>query len=74
MRTIAAKDVVFVYNGNERDTETEFDSEGEFPCPVDGSIMKRRGKQWKVARTIVQSATSGAKAIQVLRVDLTDRF
>lgn len=74
MSTIAAKDVIFVYNGNDNDTETEFDSEGDFPCPIDGSILKRRGKQWKVSRTSVQSATSGAKAMQVLRVDLTDRF
>jgi hypothetical protein len=74
MRTIAAKDVIFVYNGNDKDTEVEFDAEGDVPCPVDGSIVKRRGRQWKVARTSVQSATSGAKAMQVLRIDLTDRF
>jgi hypothetical protein len=74
MSTIAAKDVIFVYNGNDKDTEVEFDAEGDFPCPTDGSIVKRRGKQWKVARTSVQSATSGAKAMQVLRIDLTDRF
>jgi hypothetical protein len=74
MSTIAAKEVMFVYNGNEQDTEVEFDAEGEFPCPVDGSVVKRRGKQWKVAGTSVQSATSGAKAMQVLRIDLTNQF
>jgi len=74
MTTIAAKDVIFVYNGNDNYTEAEFDADGDFPCPIDGSTITRRGKQWKVTRTIVQSATSGAKAMQVLRIDLTDRF
>jgi hypothetical protein len=74
MSTIAAKEVMFVYNGNDQDTEVEFDAEGEFPCPVDGSVVKRRGKQWKVAGASVQSATSGAKAMQVLRIDLTNQF
>ena len=74
MSAIAAKEVMFVYNGNEEESEVEFDAHGDFPCPVDGSIVNRRGRQWKVARTRVQSATSGAKAMQVLRIDLTDRF
>jgi hypothetical protein len=74
MSAVAEKQVMFVYNGNDKDTEVEFDAEGDFPCPVDGSILKRRGQQWKVARTSVQSAASGAKAMQVLRIDLTDRF
>jgi len=74
MTTIAAKEVIFVYNGNDKDTETEFDANGDFPCPIDGSTINRRGKQWKVARTSAQSATSAAKAIQVLRIELTDRF
>ena len=74
MSTIAAKDVMFVYDGNEKDADVEFDPDGDFPCPIDGSTMERRGRQWKVARTSVQSAASGAKAMQVLRIDLTDRF
>ena len=68
MSTIAAKELVFVYNGNENDSEVEFDAEGDFPCPTDGSMLNRRGKQWKVARTNVQSATSGGKSMQVLRI------
>jgi len=37
MTTIAAKDVIFVYNGNDKDTETEFDANGDFPCRIDGA-------------------------------------
>ena len=69
MRTIASKDVLFVYNGNEEDADVEFDADGNFPCPVDGSIVRRRGKQWKIAGTRMQSGTLGAKALQVLRID-----
>jgi len=74
MSAIAAKEVMFVYNGNEKDADVEFDADGDFPCPIDGGIIERRGRQWTVARTSIQSAASGAKAMQVLRIDLTDRF
>ena len=74
MSAIASKDVMFIYNGDEENVEVEFDAEGDVPIPIDGSIVKRHGKQWKVAATDVQSASSGAKAMLVLRINLTDRF
>lgn len=74
MNSIAAKEVLFIYNGDEKKTEIEFDANGDFPCSIDGSIVKQRGRQWKVAGARAQSPTSGAKAMQVLRIDLTDRF
>jgi hypothetical protein len=74
MSAIASKDVMFIYNDNEENVEVEFDAEGDVPIPIDGSIVKRHGKQWKVSLTNLQSASSGAKAMLVLRIDFTDRF
>lgn len=48
MSTIAAKDVIFVYNGNDQDTE--FDAEGDFPCPVMRSTFPRWGAWMRCRR------------------------
>lgn len=67
-----AKDVMFIYNGNEKDAEVEFDATGNFPVPTDGSTMKRRGKQWTVSRTSMQPMGAEPKMVPTLKINLTD--
>jgi hypothetical protein len=74
MNAAGAKEIMYVYNGNEATAEVEFDAEGTFPEPPDGSIMKRNGKQWKVARTSVESEAAEPKMTPVLKINLTDQF
>ena len=53
MSAIAEKQVMFVYNRNEKDADVEFDPNGDFPCPINGSTLDRRGKKWTVVGTPV---------------------
>ena len=39
MSAIAEKQVMFVYNRNEKDADVEFDPNGDFPCPINGSTF-----------------------------------
>ena len=71
MSAITEKDVL--YNDDEETAEVEFDSKGNVPVPTYGSIPKRKGKQWKVASTSMQSAAPAA-IVPVLKINLTDHF
>lgn len=74
MNATGAKEVMFVYNGNTETADVEFDAHGSYPVPPDGSILRRIGKQWKVARTTVQAVAAEPKMNPVLKIDLTDQF
>jgi hypothetical protein len=75
--TMAAKDakqVVFIYNGDNNNPDIEFDMDGEIDVPPDNSIIVRKGKNWKVVRHTVESTVAGPKAVPILRINLTDQF
>lgn len=74
MSAAGAKEVMFIYNGNEKTVDVEFDATGDYPVPPDGSILRRMGKQWKVTRTTVQSEAAEPKTNPVLKISLTDQF
>ena len=73
MATDEAKEVLYIYNGDEEQCDVEFDPDGSILTPAYGSYMIRNGKEWKIERTRIQ--TSGVRgAFPVLKIDLTDRF
>jgi len=74
MSAVGAKEVMFIYNGNEGTADVEFDAQGSYPVPPDGSILRRIGKQWKVTRTTFQSEAAEPRTNPVLKINLTDQF
>lgn len=69
-----AKQIVYRYNGVEASEEVELDRDGVIPTPVQGDILTRKGKQWKVIHVITQVTVAGEPALPVVRVFLTDQF
>lgn len=67
-----AKQIVYRYNGDEASEELEVDLDGEVLLPQTGEFTIRKGKQWKAIHRIVES--SGAGAIPIIRIFLTDQF
>jgi hypothetical protein len=74
MSSAGAKEIMYIYNGNEKTAEVEFDADGTFPVPPDGSILQRNGRQWKVARVSVVPEAAGPTMSPVLRINLTDQY
>jgi hypothetical protein len=72
-RENTAKDVMYIYNGNEENAEVEFDATGNFPVPIDGSTIRRHGKQWTVARTSMQAVGVEPKMVPTLKIILSDQ-
>ena len=64
-------DVIFIYNGHEDAAEVQFEPNGDFPVPVEGTTITRHGKHWQVASTSAE-AVAPAGGWPVLRIDLTD--
>lgn len=74
MSTRAAKEIMYIYNENEDDTDLEFDADGIVPEPPSGTAVSRRGKQWHVSRTSMQTNESEPVAAPLLTIRLTDHF
>jgi len=74
MSAVGAKEVMFIYNGNEGTADVEFDAQGNYPVPPAGSILRRIGKQWKVTRTTFQTEAAEPRTNPVLKINLTDQF
>ena len=74
MSANAAKEIIFVYNDNENTPELQVDPDGTFPVPIDGTIVRRNGKQWKVTRCCAQSSAGMPSAMPILKINLTDQF
>ncbi len=66
-----AKQFVYRYNGVEASQEVELDRDGEIRVPMQGDIITRKGKEWKVVAVIVEQTPP---AIPVVRVFLTDQL
>lgn len=74
MSTRGAKQVMYIYNGNEADPDLEFDANGAVPEPPTGTVVRRRGKQWQVAGTRIQAGAAELAVTPILKINLTDRF
>ena len=72
MSSQGAKQIIYRYNGDEQSEELEVDLDGEVLLPQIGAFMIRKGKQWKAVHRIIES--SGAGAIPIIRIFLTDQF
>jgi hypothetical protein len=68
-----AKQFVYRYNGVEASEEVEVDRDGEVRVPMQGDIITRKGKEWKVIAVIVEQTVAGPSAIPVVRIFLTDQ-
>lgn len=69
------KQIIYRYNGDPKDDETVSDSVGKIPLSRVGEMLRRNGKQWRVA--VVRddfNMTSSKTAVPIHRVFLTDKF
>jgi len=64
---------MYIYNGNEENVESQFDSDGMFPVPPDGSFVKRMSKRWSVVRTVLEGVDTKPKGLPLLKIYLTDQ-
>jgi len=67
-----AKQVVYRYNGVQSSDEIEFDRYGENPTPIQGSLVNRNGKSWKVVGVMTEVSSDGS--IPIERIFLTDQM
>ena len=72
MSTNGAKEIVYIYNGNEVDVDLEYDKTGFVPTPMGGTIVIRRGKTWEVERATVEWVQPSV--MPALKIYLTDHF
>jgi hypothetical protein len=68
-----AKHLVFLYNAIEATDENIVDLRGEVPLPVQGSVIRRRGKDWKVVAVQRTKLLSKPAPIPVYRIFLSDQ-
>jgi len=68
-----AKQVVFRYNDDDRDTDVEVDILGDLPHYSVGDIVARGGKSWKVVRVLSDQALIGSQQVLIYIVTVTDK-
>jgi hypothetical protein len=73
MVRLGAKQIIYIYNGNEKIIDAEFDDNGDFPEPPVGSVIWRSGRRWIVERTSIVPQSSEPRMTPVLRINLTNR-
>jgi hypothetical protein len=66
------KQIIYRYNGDDTSEEIEIDFDGDIVLPQPGGIMIRKGKTWKAIHRAIES--SGAGAMPIIRLFLTDKF
>jgi hypothetical protein len=75
MKKIRGKQIIYRFNGDPRHDEVVSDRSGNVPFCWVGEMIRRNGKQWRVA--IVNNdfdMLASARAIPIHHVFLTDRF
>lgn len=60
-----ASQIVYQYDGNQNDRETEPNLDGDIPIPKRGDIVTRRGKRWKVVSVNTQ-LSGGAIPVHII--------
>jgi hypothetical protein len=74
-KQIRGKQIVYRFNGDPKYDETVSDSLGSMPFRQVGDVLKKNGKQWRVA--VIRddySMPGSAIAIPIHRVFLTDKL
>ena len=66
------KQIIYRYNGDDTSEEIEIDFDGDIVLPQPGENMIRKGKTWKAVQRDIES--SGAGAMPIIRLFLTDKF
>jgi hypothetical protein len=69
-----AKQIVFRYNHDPTTEEIDLDMDGEKSTPRQGSVIERKGEQWKVLRVNVETNTAEPFEVPIHRVFLTKEF
>ena len=69
-----AKQMVYIYNGENDRPDVDFDEDGDVSIPPDNSIIVRKGRNWKVVRHSVDEMTMDRKMVPIVRVNLTDQL
>jgi hypothetical protein len=67
----SARQIVFHYNGNPATDDVIVDLHGEEFIPAQGTVIARKGKQWKVVMVATERLVIAPQAIPVHRVYLT---
>jgi hypothetical protein len=66
---------IYRYNGDPKDDEVESDRTGAAPLCWVGEMLRRNGKQWRVA--VIRNdldMLGSARSVLIHRVFLTDKF
>jgi hypothetical protein len=73
---VRGNQTVYRYNGDPSNDEVVSDRKGELPFCWVGEMLKRNGKQWRVAviRNDLDVVGSSSRAVLIHRVFLTDKF
>jgi hypothetical protein len=61
----AHKQVVFRYNGDDKNGDVEIDILGDLPDYLVGEIVVRKGKSWKVVQVILEHSTVSSGRVPV---------
>jgi hypothetical protein len=67
----SAKQIVFRYNDDPATEEIDLDMDGEKSTPQQGSVLERKGEQWKVLRVNVETNATEPFEVPTHRVYLT---
>jgi hypothetical protein len=66
-----ARQIVYIFDANDRDPETVQDMRDEIQIPLQGHIITVRNAQWKVVRTMKQESITPNGPIPIYRISLT---
>jgi hypothetical protein len=66
--------MAYIFNDNYDLVDLEFDEEGDFAIPPDGTFITRHGKQWKVVRHTIEETATGPPMLPIVRINVTDQF
>jgi hypothetical protein len=69
----SARQIVFHYNGNPATDEVIVDPHDEETIPAQGTVIARKGKQWKVVMVATEWLITTPQAIPVHRIYLIDQ-
>jgi hypothetical protein len=69
-----AKQIVYRYNGDQENEETDLDMDGDKSVPKQDTFIERKGGRWKVVRVDVERNASEPFEVPTYRVFLTDRL
>lgn len=68
-----SKEVLYIYNRDEENAEVVLDEENLITIPLDGSVLTRNGRNWKVSHTRNRASIMHG-ILPMLKIDLTYQF